>query len=101
VAFAPERVDELVAAAGPDAGWRAELGLPEPSNLLADAIESLGRIARAAPAGPGLAAFDALLTTANDEHPGESTLDQVVRHALFGMLEERRARQPRQTNYSG
>ena len=98
VAYAPERIDELLAAARPGATWRAELGLPEPSPQLADAIESLGRVARAAPSPPGATAFDALLTTANEDRPGERTLDQVVRHALLSMLEERRARQPTQTS---
>jgi hypothetical protein len=94
VACAPERIDELLAAAGPGACWRAELCLPEPSPLLADAIESLGRITRAALVPPGQSAFDALLATANEDHPGEGALDHVVRHALLAMLDERRARQP-------
>jgi hypothetical protein len=66
--------------------------------VLAAAIESLGRVARASSVPPGTTAFDALLTTAIEDHPGESTLDQVVRHALLSMLEERRARQPTQTS---
>jgi hypothetical protein len=97
VACAPDRIDRLLAAAGPGATWRAELGLPEPSTPLAGAIESLGRAARAGPVPPGATAFDALLTTAKEDHPGERTLDQVVRHALLSMLEERQARQPTQT----
>jgi hypothetical protein len=94
VACAPERIDRLLVAASSGATWRAELGLPEPSPRLADAIESLGRVARAAPSPPGASSFDALLTTASEDRPGESTLDQVVRHALLSMLEERRTRQP-------
>jgi hypothetical protein len=98
VAYAPERIDRLLAAAGPGETWRDELGLPEPSPLLAGAIESLGRLARAAPVPSGATAFDALLTTAQEDHPGERTLDHVVRHALLSMLEERRTRQPTQTS---
>jgi hypothetical protein len=98
VACAPERIDQLLAAASPGATWRAQLSLPEPSPLLADAIESLVRLARAATFPPGATAFDALLTTAQESQPGERTLDQVVRHALLSMLEERRARQPTQTS---
>ena len=96
-AYAPERIDLLLAAAGPGATWRAELGLPEPSPRLADAIESLGRVARAAPLPAGASSFDALLTAAKEDQPGERTLDQVVRHALLSMLEERQTRQPTQT----
>ncbi|HEY2563814.1 MAG TPA: hypothetical protein VGI44_08875 [Acidimicrobiales bacterium] len=93
-AHAPEHLDLLLAAAGAGATWRAELGLPEPSSPLADAIESLGRIARAAPREAGTPLFDAMLTAANEDHPGEGTLDGVVRRALLSMLEERRTRQP-------
>ena len=82
-AYAPERIDRLLAAAGPGATWRAELGLPEPSPRLADAIESLGRVARAAPLPAGASSFDALLTAAKQDHPAKATLDQVVRHALL------------------
>jgi hypothetical protein len=97
-AYAPERIDALLAGAGPDATWRAELGLPEPSPRLADAIESLSRVARAAPLPAGAALFDALLTAAQEDHPGETTLDELVRRALLSMLEERRSRQPTQAS---
>jgi hypothetical protein len=97
VAYAPERIDKLLAAAGPGAAWRAELGLPEPSPLLADALESLSRLARARRVPPDASAFATLLANATEDQPGESTLDYVVRHALLAMLEERQARQPSQT----
>jgi hypothetical protein len=96
VAYSPERIDRLLAAAGPGAAWRAELGLPEPSPALADAIESLSRLARAAASPSGVTAFDALLSTAQQDRPDERSVDQVVRHALLSMLEERRTRQPSQ-----
>ena len=67
-AYAPERIDLLLAAAGAGATWRAELGLPEPSPRLADAIESLGRVVRSAPPPAGTARFDALLTAADEKH---------------------------------
>jgi hypothetical protein len=93
-AYAPERIDLLLAAARPGATWRAELDLPEPSPRLADAIESLGRVARAAPSAAGASSFDSLLTAAQEDHPGETALDGVARRALLSMLEERRTRQP-------
>jgi hypothetical protein len=92
-AYAPERIDQLLAEAGASATWRAELGLPEPSDRLADAIESLGRVVHAAPLPDGALSFDALLTAAREEHPDEITLDRVVRRSLLSMLEERRTRQ--------
>jgi hypothetical protein len=72
-AYAPERIDLLLAAASAGATWRAELGLPEPSPRLADAIESLGRVVRTAPPPAGTAQFDALLTAADEEHPGDAS----------------------------
>jgi hypothetical protein len=93
VAYAPESIDELLAEAGAGATWRAELGLPEPSDRLADAIASLGRVVDTAPLPDGALSFDALLTAAREEHPGEITLDRVVRRSLVSMLEERRTRQ--------
>jgi hypothetical protein len=97
-AYAPKQVDVLLAAARAGATWRTELGLPDPSNRLADAIESLGRLVRAAALPAGASSFDALLTTAQEDHPGETTLDQVVRRTLLSMLEERRTRQPTEAN---
>ena len=92
-AHAPERLDQLLAEARVGATWRAELGLPEPSGRLADAIESLGRVVHAAPLRHGASRFDALLSAAGEEHAGEITLDRVVRRSLLSMLEERRTRQ--------
>jgi hypothetical protein len=91
--YAPEGIDELLAAARPGATWRAEHDLPEPSPRLAAAIESLGRVARAAPSPAGATTFDTLLTTAGEDHPGDTNLDELVRHALLSTLEERRTRQ--------
>ena len=93
-AYGPERIDLLLAAARAGATWRAELGLPEPSPPLADAIESLGRVVREAQLEAGVSSFDALLTAAKEDHPGEGMLEQVVRRTLLSMLEERRTRQP-------
>jgi hypothetical protein len=92
-AYAPERIEPLLAAAGVGATWRAELDLPEPSPRLSDAIESLGRLTRAASSRAGTSSFDALLTAAQDDQPGETALDEVARRALLSMLEERRTRE--------
>jgi hypothetical protein len=93
--YAPECIDELLAAAGPGATWRAELDLPEPSPRLAAAIESLGRVAQAASSPAGASSFATLLTTAGEDHRGDTDLDELVRHALLSTLEERLTRQRR------
>ena len=95
-AYAPERFNVLLTEARACASWRAELGLPEPSPRLADAIESLGRLTEVVAAPPGTSLFDALLTAAGEDRPDEGTLDGLVRQALLSMLEERRSRQPTQ-----
>jgi len=91
-AHAPERIDSLLAEARAGATWRTALGLPEPSSRLADALESLGRVVREAAVPPGASPFDALLTATSHEHPGEATLDGLVRRVLLAMLEERGTR---------
>jgi hypothetical protein len=97
-AYAPEYLEDLLTQARAGASWRAELGLPEPSPRLADAIESLGCLARVAPPPPGTSLFDALLTAAAEHHPDEGTLDRLARHVLLSMLEERCTRQTTQAN---
>jgi hypothetical protein len=97
-ACAPDRVGELVAEARAGRQWRAELGLPELSPRLDDAIEALGRMARAVAAPAESSLFDALLTAADEDDPDEETLDGLVRHVLLSMLEERRSREPTQAN---
>jgi hypothetical protein len=99
-AYAPERIDLLLAAARPGATWRAELGLLKPSPRLAEAIAALARVARAARSRAGASSFDALLTAAEEDHPGETNLDKVVRRTLLSMLEERRTRQPTEASGS-
>jgi hypothetical protein len=92
-AYAPERVDELLAQARTGSAWRAELGVPDLSGRLAEAIESLGRVVGRVAAPVGTSLFNALLTAADEDDPDENTLDALVRHVLLSMLEERRTRQ--------
>jgi hypothetical protein len=92
--YAPDRVGELVAEARAGAPWRAELGLPDLSPRLDDAIESLGRVVGRVEAPAGTSLFDSLLSAVDEDHRDEKTLDGLVRHVLLSMLEERRTRQP-------
>jgi hypothetical protein len=93
-AYAPDRIGELLTEARAGAPWRAELGLPDLSPSLADAIESLGRVVRRVAAPVGTSLFDTLLTAAGEDYPDENALEGLVRRVLLSMLEERRTRQP-------
>ena len=62
--------------------------------FLSDALESLTRLVEGASAPTGTPLFDALLTNAGEERPGEGTLDRLVRRVLLSMLEERATRHP-------
>jgi hypothetical protein len=97
-AYAPERLRGLLTEARAGASWRTELGIPEPSPRLADAIESLSRVTEPVAAPPATSLFDALLTAAGEDRPDEGTLDGLVRQALLSMLEERRTREPTQVD---
>jgi hypothetical protein len=92
-AYVPERLELLLAAARDGAPWRSEMGISEPSDRLAEAIESLRELA-SRDSLPGASAFEALLAAASDDRHDGTALDQVVRHALLSMLEERRTRHP-------
>jgi hypothetical protein len=92
-AYAPERIETLLAVAGPGARWRAEFGVPEPSPRLADALASLGRVTNAAPRRAAGSSFDTLLTAARQDHPDDTALDGLVRNVVLSTLEERRTRQ--------
>lgn len=93
-AYAPQHVDALLAEARAGAAWRAELGLPQPSPRLSEALDSLAGLVGAAVAPAGAPRFDALLTHAGEDRPGEGTLERLARRVLLSMLEERRTRHP-------
>jgi hypothetical protein len=93
-AYAPQRLDALLAEARSAATWRAEMGLAELSPRLSDALESLTRLVGGATTPADATVFDALLTEAGDEHPSEGALDRLVRRVLLSMLEERATRHP-------
>jgi hypothetical protein len=93
LAYAPERLDAVLAQARTDASWRGELGLPQPSARLSEAIDAIGRVVSAATPPDGATNFDALLAVAADDRHAAG-LDGVVRRVLLAMLEERRTRQP-------
>ena len=65
---------------------------------LGDAMESLGRVVRAAADPPSTPLFDGMLTALSKDHPDEGRLDGLVRHSLLAMLEERATRQSTQAH---
>jgi hypothetical protein len=95
---APERIDALLAEARAGATWRAELGLPEPSRRLSEALDALVGMVDAAVAPAGASRFDALLAQAGEDRAGEGTLERLARRVLLSMLEERATRQPTSLN---
>jgi hypothetical protein len=67
---------------------RSALGIPEPSEQLATAIEFLDELMQAA--GP---TFDSVLAAACEDRSGEPMLDALVRAVLRSTLEQFRSRQ--------
>jgi hypothetical protein len=94
LAYAPERLEAVVAEARTDVSWRDKLELPHPSRRLSQAIDAMGEAVRAATSADGATNFDAVLAVAADDRPDEDGLDCLVRHVLLSMLEQRRTRQP-------
>jgi hypothetical protein len=94
LAYAPEHADAVLRDARTGAAWRSALGLPEPAHRLSRAIDSMGRVVRAAAPAGGTLTIDALLTATKEDQPEEDRLDSVVRHVLLSMLEERSTRRP-------
>src|SRR5262249_54016127 len=97
-AYAPQRIDALLAEARAGAAWRAELGLVQPSSRLSDALEALAAMVGAGVAQAGASPFDALMTQVSEDRPGEGTLERLARRVLLSMLEERATRQPTSVN---
>jgi hypothetical protein len=94
VSHAPERTAEVFAEGGPGAPWRAVMELPEPTDRLGAAIESMEQAVGALDVADGEPTSDAVLAAAAQDSPDEDTLDGLVRRVLLAMLEERRTRRP-------
>jgi hypothetical protein len=90
LADSPVRAKAVLAAAGPGAPWRPDLGIAEPSPRLSDAIDSIERELVAATPPGGALSLDALLLAVrdDDDRPGESPLDRLARRVLRSTLEQ-------------
>jgi len=94
LAYAPERLEAVLAEARTDVSWRDKLELPHPSTRLSQSIDAMGEVVRAATSADGATNFDAVLAVVADDPSDEDGLDCLVRHVLLSMLEQRRTRQP-------
>jgi hypothetical protein len=95
LAYAPERLADVLADADAGAPWRAELGIAAPSAQLAEAIRLICQAVRAATPSGGAPTFDALLVAALENPPGEQELGRLARRVLRATLEQRHQRRIR------
>jgi hypothetical protein len=91
LATTPERVEAALADADPDAPWRAEMGIAEPSPLLGRGIRQMTRSIRSAMVADAASPHNALLRDLRSSW-GEPGIDRLVRRALRSALEQRQAR---------
>ena len=92
LAHAPDDAARLLAEARSGARWRGDLGLPEPSPLLSQAISSLTKTVLAAGTDDAAPSFATMIVAASETREGEAPLDALVRQVLRAMLEERQTR---------
>jgi hypothetical protein len=100
LAYAPERVLDLVADARSGGRWRDALRLAEPSAQFAEAIDIIDHIVRTRAAPSDSNTLDALIAATSEDRPGEANLARLVRGVLRSTLEQRRTRQARETDDS-
>jgi hypothetical protein len=93
VAYAPERVEVLLADAHAGAPWRSEFGIAEPSPQLSEALYSVGRAVQAVTPSGGTPTLDALLSSCREDRPEDPGLYRLVRRVLRSTLEQLRRRQ--------
>jgi hypothetical protein len=88
LAYAPARARSLITDAHAGAEWRNELGIPDPSSRLSEAIDSIGRALDAATPTGGMPSLNALLSSVSNAHPNERDLDRLTRRVLRSTLEQ-------------
>jgi len=99
LAYAPERVETLLADANTGAPWRTALGIQEPSQRLSEGMYSIGRAVRAITPAGGTPTFDALLIWCCEDWRGEQGIDALTRRVLRSTLEQLRTRRKAQPNH--
>jgi hypothetical protein len=99
LAYAPERVLDLVADARPGKRWRPALQIAEPSQQLGEAIDIMDEIVRTGVPPTGSPTLDALIDATREDRPGEADLAKLVRGVLRSTLEQRRTRLAREVDH--
>jgi hypothetical protein len=93
LAYAPERVEPLLADAHEGASWRSAFGIAEPSRQLGEAICVVSRAVEAAFPPGSEPTLEALLISCREDRAGEYGHDTLVRRVLRSTLEQVRTRQ--------
>jgi hypothetical protein len=91
LAYAPERVESLLADARGATPWRSKLGIPEPSRQLDDALRFLERAVLLVAADPPT--LEAMHMSCYEPGPARNELDTFVRRVLRLAIEQVCARQ--------
>jgi hypothetical protein len=86
---APERADELIDDARPGAPWRAQLGLPEPSAPLAQALTAVADVIAAVSAGANGHRDAAILAAMRSDPADGGAPVSLARAVLRSALEAR------------
>src|SRR5262249_7135423 len=94
LAHAPERAAAVLADPRARTAWRTQLGLPERSDTVIGAIDSLERAVRAASPLAEAHSLKATVSALRDDPSDETDFERLVRRVLAAMLEERATRQP-------
>jgi hypothetical protein len=93
LAYAPERVWDLLEEARGTRPWRADFNLAPLSIRLTEAIAAAGRLLAEAAAASDSVSFDALLRTSQETQRDELPLERLARRVLRSTLEQLRTRQ--------
>jgi hypothetical protein len=93
LAYAPERIEPLIAEARHGAPWRTAFQIAEPSVQLAEAISSMELAIRAVMSLDGTSRIDALQVVCEEDRSGEDAVEKLVRRVLRSTLYQLRARE--------
>jgi hypothetical protein len=86
LAYAPGRIEPLLAEARPASPWRAALQIAEPSAQLAEAISFMDLAIRAVTSLDSASRIDALRVLCAEDRSGEDAVEKLVRRVLQSTL---------------
>jgi hypothetical protein len=96
LAYAPERIEAVLADPQPGALWRAAFGIPQPSPQLTNAVQTMQQSVRAAMAIPSEPTLEAVLAAVRLSRPDERELEWLAHRVLRSALEQRQIRRTRE-----